>query len=159
MWGVPASLSGLTNHIASKTAPGKQPIGGQVLYPTDRPTQCHWARTVKQSIDMGFWLLWFTQHCYDNRLLSYKSFISPRLKYHENSFCFNYRTTTCRDSLANVVCAKFRRNMIIIYKVKITYRKTSKIRRTFVGSKIVDHSDVVGASPVGAAPTTSSFST
>ena len=33
------------------------------------------------------------------------------------------------------------------------------IRRTLVGIKIADHSDVVGASPVGAAPTTSSFST
>ena len=41
----------------------------------------------------------------------------------------------------------------------MTYRKTSNIRRTLVGNKIVDHSDVVGASPVGAAPTTSSFST
>ena len=41
----------------------------------------------------------------------------------------------------------------------LTYRKTSNIRRTLVGNKIVDHSDVVGASPVGAAPTTSSFST
>ena len=40
-----------------------------------------------------------------------------------------------------------------------TYRKTSNIRRTLGGRKIVDHSDVVGASPVGAAPTTSSFST
>ena len=39
------------------------------------------------------------------------------------------------------------------------YRKVSNIRRTLVGNKIVDHSDVVGASPVGAAPTTSSFST
>ena len=39
------------------------------------------------------------------------------------------------------------------------YRKTSNIRRTLVGNKIVDHSDVVGASPVGAAPTISSFST
>ena len=39
------------------------------------------------------------------------------------------------------------------------YHKTSDIRRTLVGNKIVDHSDVVGASPVGAAPTTSSFST
>ena len=39
------------------------------------------------------------------------------------------------------------------------YHKTSNIRRTLVGNKIVDHSDVVGASPVGAAPTTSSFST
>ena len=39
------------------------------------------------------------------------------------------------------------------------YRQVSYIRRTLVGNKIVDHSDVVGASPVGAAPTTSSFST
>ena len=39
------------------------------------------------------------------------------------------------------------------------YRKTSNIRRTLGGNKIVDHSDVVGAAPVGAAPTTSSFST
>ena len=41
----------------------------------------------------------------------------------------------------------------------LRYGETSNIRRTIVGSKIVDHSDVVGASPVGAAPTTSSFST
>ena len=41
----------------------------------------------------------------------------------------------------------------------IVYRKTSNIRRTLVGYKIVDHSDVVGASPVDAAPTTSSFPT
>ena len=34
------------------------------------------------------------------------------------------------------------------------YRKTSNISRTFVCNKIVDHSDVVGVSPVGAAPTT-----
>ena len=39
------------------------------------------------------------------------------------------------------------------------YRQVSNIRRTLVGNKIVDHSDVVGAAPVGAAPTTSSFST
>ena len=41
-----------------------------------------------------------------------------------------------------------------------TYRQTSNIRRTQVGIKIADHSDVVvGASPVDAAPTISSFST
>ena len=39
------------------------------------------------------------------------------------------------------------------------YRKFSNISRTLVDNKIVDHSDVAGASPVGAAPTTSSFST
>ena len=32
--------------------------------------------------------------------------------------------------------------------------KTSNISRTLVGNKIVDNSDVVGASHVGAAPTT-----
>ena len=42
---------------------------------------------------------------------------------------------------------------------KIDYCQISNIRRTFVGNKIVDHSDVVGASPAGAAPTASSFST
>ena len=43
--------------------------------------------------------------------------------------------------------------------MKIDYRQFSNIRHTLAGYKIVDHSDVVGASPVGAAPTTSSFST
>ena len=37
------------------------------------------------------------------------------------------------------------------------YRKNSDISGTLVGNKIVDNSDVVGASPVGAAPTISSF--
>ena len=39
-----------------------------------------------------------------------------------------------------------------------TYRQTSNVSRTLVGNKIVDHSDVVEASPVCAAPTISSFS-
>ena len=39
------------------------------------------------------------------------------------------------------------------------YRQVSNIRRILVGNNIVDHSDVVGAAPVGAAPTTSSFPT
>ena len=39
------------------------------------------------------------------------------------------------------------------------YRKASNYRRTLVRNKIVAHSDVVEASPVGAAPTTSSLST
>ena len=42
---------------------------------------------------------------------------------------------------------------------KQPYRQTFNIHYTLVGNKIVDLSDVVGASPVGAAPTTSSFST
>ena len=38
------------------------------------------------------------------------------------------------------------------------YRQVSNISHT-LGYKTVDHSDAVGASPVGAAPTASSFST
>ena len=38
-------------------------------------------------------------------------------------------------------------------------RKTSSISRTLAGNENIDNSDVVGAPPVGAAPTTSSFST
>ena len=49
-----------------------------------------------------------------------------------------------------------------VYTPKIisgyTYRKSSNIRRILLGNKFDDYSDVVGASPVGAAPTTSSFS-
>ena len=40
-----------------------------------------------------------------------------------------------------------------------TCRQVSNIRRILAGNKIVDHSDVVGASSVGTAHTTSSFST
>ena len=39
------------------------------------------------------------------------------------------------------------------------YREIPNIKRTLVGDGIVYHSDVVGALPVGAAPTTSSFLT
>ena len=50
-------------------------------------------------------------------------------------------------------------NTLIWYFVFSKYRKTSNISRALVGNKIVDNSDAIGASPVGAAPTTSSFST
>ena len=40
----------------------------------------------------------------------------------------------------------------------LMYHQISKIRCTLVGNKIADYSNVVRASPVGAAPTTSSFS-
>ena len=38
------------------------------------------------------------------------------------------------------------------------YHQISNICCTLVGTEIGDHSDVAGVSPVGAAPTTSSFS-
>ena len=48
---------------------------------------------------------------------------------------------------------------LFIWGMDDAYRQVYNIRRTLVDNKIVDQSDVVGASPVGAAPTTSSFST
>ena len=41
----------------------------------------------------------------------------------------------------------------------LAYCQTSNIERILVGNEIVNHSDVVGASPVSTAKTTSSFST
>ena len=43
--------------------------------------------------------------------------------------------------------------------MQMKYHQTYNISHTLVGNKLVDHSDVDGASPVGAAPTTSSFFT
>ena len=65
----------------------------------------------------------------------------------------NYITMITLDHLD--VIANSKTSPIPVY----IYRKTSNVSRTLVGNKIVDNSDVIGASPVGAAPPTSSFST
>ena len=62
------------------------------------------------------------------------------------------RTTYTRSILSNGKT----QTMNYLY---LHYRQVSNISLTLLGNKIVDHSDVVGASPVGAAPTTSSFLT
>ena len=49
-------------------------------------------------------------------------------------------------------------NFLVIQVPGSKYCQTSNIKRTLVDKELVDHSDVVGASPVGTAPTTSSFS-
>ena len=41
-----------------------------------------------------------------------------------------------------------------LFMFRFRYRQISNIRRTLVGNIIVDHADVIGASPVIAAPTT-----
>ena len=45
------------------------------------------------------------------------------------------------------------------YTMGPTSSQTSNISHTLAGNKIVDHSDVVGESPIGTAPTTFSFLT
>ena len=62
------------------------------------------------------------------------------------------------ESICEVLNADINNWHSVCLAIIINYRKTSNIRCTLVGNNIVDHSDVVGASPVGAAPTTSSFS-
>ena len=46
-----------------------------------------------------------------------------------------------------------------LISLEATYAQISNISQTLVGNKIVDHSDVVGALPVGTNPTTHWFST
>ena len=55
--------------------------------------------------------------------------------------------------------ANMQSNLNILWDSKVKYRQTSNISHTLVVINIVNHSDVVGASPVGAAPITSSLST
>ena len=79
---------------------------------------------------------------------------SQAMKY----FCIH----VCQALLSHKnVCTVFSFGYSIVFSVFMyfIYRQVSNIRRTLVGNKIVDHSDAGGASPVGAAPTTSSFST
>ena len=45
----------------------------------------------------------------------------------------------------------------VISNHDIAYCQTSDIKRTLLGNEIVDRSDVIGASPIDAAPTTSLF--
>ena len=56
--------------------------------------------------------------------------------------------------MKHIYCFTYFLNIVCQY-VLGAYQYTSNISRTLVGNKIVDHLDVVGASPFGAAPTTS----
>ena len=69
-----------------------------------------------------------------------------------------YQHWSCYMVMLYVVSSSWMTYILNYWPYFATYRKVSNISRTLVGNEIVDHSDVVGASPVGAAPTTSSFS-
>ena len=60
-------------------------------------------------------------------------------------------------TISSSILTKFSLNFIFELPLVI-HRQTSNISQTSVGNEIVDYSDVIGASPVGAAATTS-FST
>ena len=57
------------------------------------------------------------------------------------------------------LCFLYKWLLVRSERVSIKYRQTSNMSNTLASNKIVDHSDVVEASSVGAATTTSSFST
>ena len=66
-------------------------------------------------------------------------------------FFYYWNGTDCWDSLS----WKTKTSPLDVER----YRQTCNITCSLVDSKLVDHSEIIGASPVGAAPTTSSFST
>ena len=73
---------------------------------------------------------------------------------------YKLRATLCQSKPIDMRKKKCTYFMVsTMSHVTPNYHKISDISCILVGSKIVDNSDVVGASPVGAAPTTSSFST
>ena len=85
-----------------------------------------------------------------------------------NIKCQNCEWHTDRYSGFRAFPTRFRRTYMIKIEWKMgqyqgmkqMHRQTANIKPTLAANKIVNHSDVVGASsPVGAAPTTSSFST
>ena len=80
--------------------------------------------------------------------------------------CSDFHSLSNMLAYAYMIC--FHINLIItIHVIHIIVRslikyhdhETSNTSRMFVCNKIVDHSDVVGTSPVGTAPITSSFLT
>ena len=88
----------------------------------------------------------------DNSNINYIFFLSENLKFQVNCSIW-------LSDLSSGIENKCEIRNCHISQGPMSYRQTSNISRTLVGNKIVDHSNVVEASPVGAAPTTSSFLT
>ena len=80
-----------------------------------------------------------------------------------NVWAFSVRTQSiwCYSSTSQicVLTGRVSHNSFGQRLCNYNYGKTSNISRILVCNRIVDHIDVVGASPVGAAPTTSSYLT
>ena len=66
---------------------------------------------------------------------------------------------TSHSILWDVITFTFPRYLLLAPKSSYELYTVKPLIHTSAGNNIVDHSDVVGASPVRAAPTTSSFST
>ena len=98
---------------------------------------------INRMICANIYTIYFTGYTCIQNQIGWKSFGFHPAQVHVAPFQRNKRQATWPPS----------KDMIS------TYRETSNISRTLVGNKLVDHWDIVGASPVSAAPTTSSLST
>ena len=95
-----------------------------------------------------FWIEWY---------LSKWKLSRTTLQWHFVSCCW-FRNHSFADSMDRMIKgAVYQRANNVDSGTK--YRETSNKSRSFIGNKIVDYSDVVGASLVGTAQTTYSFST
>ena len=94
-------------------------------------------------------------HCWPNSEQNWEALRSG------NSLCLSHGLSSVGSSTCSAVSAEVYSDWvgIIPNDVLKLLPSISNIRRTLRGNTLVDHSDVVGASPVGAAPTTSSWST
>ena len=95
----------------------------------------------------------------NTNIFNLNKYLNKKYKYFHTRTCF---WKCCLQNICHLVRASlcWIRNFLIDFWHGCTikyYHRTSNISHALVGNKIVDHSDVVGASPVGAAPTTSSF--
>ena len=109
-------------------------------------------------------ITWSLRHCYDNVALScflLLLYITSCKIRCNGTKSYSGRSVNKSDQLKRYFY--FMRNLQQLvscpHQITTDYRQVSNIRRTWVSNWIVDHSDAVGAPPVGAAPTISSFST
>ena len=70
-----------------------------------------------------------------------------------------YITHMANTKMANILWRRHFHNQFIEVALYMTYRQTSNINQILISNKIGDHSDVIRASPVGAAPIKSPPST
>ena len=120
-----------------------------------------WSSGVFKISDRGLWIR--CDSCLVHRIhriiVCWSSVNSPTLLRNTEGFQHNYYeySNLLHPEINATAQLKYHISQLIAHKN--TYRQVSNISRTLVGNKIIDHSDVDGASPVGAAPTTSSFLT
>ena len=113
------------------TQPGGQIHGSRVDH------QRVWALLMVPMALVQWWICWCEKNIKTLNIMNLIYVIKLKLMPGPGSSGVHWSTQLPYFSLANWN-----------YEEKKTYCQTSKMRRTWVGNKIIHHSDVVGASPV-----------